>query len=213
MCSVYGYGKGAKQVVTTYQTGNKYTGETETQIKTIIGTGARSMTMEDIVKIMKGEDYTDFTEQEKKKFNSNYMNPVFKTLSYYPTLSSYNDNGSSSDKQYFNNDWYYLLDNSTNYDADLVTDPKVKENKMKLKYHIFKGKSYWLSTRCIRTELNDIYSYVRRIRENAISGIHLFATHLDHIDIASEMSYLRPVVYLDANMIEEQAQGVWKIKD
>ena len=209
MCSVYGYGKGAKQVVTTYQTGNKYTGETETQIKTIIGTGARSMTMEDIVKIMKGEDYTDFTEQEKKKFNSNYMNPAFRTLSYYPTLSSYNDNGSSSDKQYFNNDRYNL----GNYDADLVTDPKVKENKMKLKYHIFKGRSYWLSTRYISADSNYIYSYVRLIRENFISGTYLFDAHLDYINIATEMSYLRPVVYLDASMIEEQTQGVWKIKD
>ncbi|MGP1608251.1 MAG: hypothetical protein ACTTGJ_00155 [Clostridium sp.] len=147
-CSVYGHGKGAKKITTTYQIGNKYT--EEVQMRTLTGSGARSMTMEDIVKIMKGEQYSDFTEDEKKGFEKYYMNPITRCPeTYYLTISSTQENGLSADKKGFDSKSYSITNTEEQYDKDLVTDSKVKESKEKLKGHIFKDNEYWMAFRYI----------------------------------------------------------------
>ncbi|MGP1608711.1 MAG: hypothetical protein ACTTGJ_02575 [Clostridium sp.] len=210
-CSIYGHGKGAKQITTSYQIGNKYVGEA--QMRTLIGSGARSMTMVDIVQIMKGNSYTDFTEEEKKLFDPDYMNPSQKSSEvYYPTISSVQENGTSTAKQRYEYD-YYDIDENGEYDKDLVEDEKVKENKRKLKVHIYKNDQYWLSSRSVYISGNAYFCVYSVYLEYVSIDAVLNAEWNGSFDGAPHANFLRPVVYLDGNMIEKQTQGVWKIKD
>ncbi|MGP1608223.1 MAG: hypothetical protein ACTTGJ_00015 [Clostridium sp.] len=215
-CSIYGHGKGAKQITTTYQIGNKYIGEA--QSRTLTGSGARSMTIEDIVKIMKGEEHTDFTDDDKKFFDDyhNYKEESQKSLEVvYPTISSDNEKGSSTSKQRYDRE-YYAIDKELGgeYDKDLVTDPKVKENKEKLKNHIFKSNWYWLSSRSVSTIRSSFAVFwIHIVDSREIYGDMIFTGRENYADVRDSTRFLRPVVYLDGSMIEKVSAGQWKIKD
>ena len=208
MCSVYGYGKGAKQVVTTYQIGN-YHVPGEAQTRTLIGSGARSMTMEDIVKIMKGEAYTDFTDAEKKLF---YKTDFKSREEKYPTISVDNEYGISKDIKRFDNEFYLITSNS-GYSEELVTDIDVEENKTKLKNYIFKDNIYFLASTCIfvMSNMNDPVFKVRYVRSSSVGGGTL-VSHSPLVSFIKSDQFLRPVVYLDGSMLEKQSNGVWEIK-
>ncbi|MGP1608580.1 MAG: hypothetical protein ACTTGJ_01885 [Clostridium sp.] len=211
-CSVYGHGKGTIKTNTTYKVGNEETGEA--QSRTLTGSGARSMTMEDIVKIMKGEEHTDFTDEEKKGFYSEYMDPAKKSREvFYPTVSSTELVGSSRIKKIFDNKWYHI--DLANYDKELVTDSKIKQNKEKLKNHIYNMYNYYISS---RTPLNyntgDVYFYIRAVNSSYINGNMVYiGDYGSDSPIASANALLRPVVYLNPSMLEKTGEGKWKIKD
>ena len=79
--------------------------------------------MEDVVKIMKGDKYTNFTESEKRFFTPVYMQPTRKSPEVcYPTISSTEDTGTSISKQRFDHELYVIYNNSTTYDKELVSD-------------------------------------------------------------------------------------------
>ena len=206
-CSIYGYGKGAdKSKKFNYQIGN-YQIPGEAQTRTITGSGARSITMEDIVKIMKGEAYTDFTDAEKKGFNSHYMH--LKQNVVYPTTSS--DNGMSTTIKTITYDFYHI--GLKQYRRYLVTDTEVEKNKVKLAQYIYVDNRYFISSRflvpkylnspfCVaQTDLDLSLNYEANDFEYGLTP-RVFPA-----------CYLRPVVYLDLNMIEKQSEGVWKIKE
>ncbi|MGP1609027.1 MAG: pilus assembly FimT family protein [Clostridium sp.] len=142
MCSVFGHGKGANKITTKYTVGNPYIGEAEE--RKINNSGARSLTMEDIVKIMKGELYTDFTEEEKKSFYSGYKTKVSQEV-YYPTKVSTKENGASDDKKSFTGDFYGITKEKYNNYAKSET----KTARDALKNSIFYYKPYWYSYRCV----------------------------------------------------------------
>ena len=214
-CSIYGYGKGAKQTNTTYQIGNKYTEEVQT--RTLTNSGARSMSMEDIVKIMKGDQYTDFTEDEKKGFHFKYMNPMFKSGErLYPTISSDNEEGVSTITRTFDNHYYSISNDNRGYDKELIMDEKVNKNKVKLKKHIYKNQEYYLSSKCFTcggffgADIYTINDEGINTRRTLFSNRHSLG---NYVTMYSSGKLLRPVVYLDLNMVEKQSTGVWKIKD
>ncbi|MGP1608543.1 MAG: type II secretion system protein [Clostridium sp.] len=210
-CSIYGYGKGAKQVVTTYQIGNyQVPGEAQTRI--LIGSGARSMTMEDIVKIMKGEAYTDFTDAEKKLLDIFYKPGVKSREERYPTINGYYvEYGTGKDIKKFDNEFYSITSNS-GYSEELVPDIDVKENKTKLKNYIFKDNSYFLASPCIFVNMSDPEFNVRYVRSSSVWGDTL-VSHRPLVSFSTSAQFLRPVVYLDGKMLEKQSEGIWKIKD
>ena len=213
VCSVFGHGKGAKKITTTYQIGN-YRVDGEAQTRTLTGSGARSMTMEDIVKIMKGEQYADFTHEEKKYFNLGYMDPSRKSEKiYYPTISNDSENGISADKKRFDNENYFINNAENGYNKKLVEDSIVNSNKVKLKEHIYKD-VYFLSTRYIGSEHGYGAAFnVRLVNASEIYAIPTFDSSPKGIYNSKVVCSLRPVVYLDKNMIKRTDDGVWKIKD
>ena len=208
-CSIYGHGKGTQKITTTYQIGN-YQVPGEAKTKTLIGSGARSMTMVDIVQIMKGNSYIDFTADEKKLFNSHYMDPYKKSIEVnYPTISSDNEKGSSTNTQSFDNEHYNIDKNR--YDNYLVTDIETKKNKEKLKEHIFKNNGYWVASCYVNVSSSIAYFCVRSLNLN-VEYSPLYGDSAQQ-SVFSPDDFLRPVVYLDGSMLEKQSEGIWKIKD
>ena len=215
-CSIYGHGKGTIKIATTYKVGN-YQVPGEAKTRTLTGSGARSMTMEDIVKIMKGDQYSNFTDEEKKKFTPDYVKKS-DTKRYYPTISSDEENGISKNIQKFNNN-FCLIDLKA-YNEDLVTDPKVNENKAKLKNALFKY-IYFIAHRYVyytynNDDIGDVVNFnVLKIAEEdytyLITDDICFGSGNWTIEEESE-GFLRPIVYLDGSMLEKQSDGVWEIK-
>ena len=141
-CSVFGHGKGAGKISTKYTVENPYIGEAEE--RTLSGSGARSLTKEDIVKIMKGNDAKDFTDEEKKIFDPNYKTSVTSEV-YYPTKVSTKESRESNDKKSFTKDFYYIRkDEYTNY-----AKSETKTARDALENSIFKDKNYWYGSRCV----------------------------------------------------------------
>ena len=101
------------------------------------------------------------------------------------------------------------------YEKELVTDPKVKESKEKLKGHIFKDNQYWLAVRSVFTRSYAMFFHIGGARSNWLSvsgsGTFVMINGQSAETIANE--FLRPVVYLDGSMIEKVSAGQWKIKD
>ncbi|MGP1608311.1 MAG: type II secretion system protein [Clostridium sp.] len=208
-CSVFGHGKGAKKITTTYQIGN-YQVPGEAQTKTITGSGARSITMEDIVKIMKGNDYTKFTESEKKRLDVNYHTTISSEETTYPTITSDDWSGL---RQKFQKDYFSI--HKDKYDEELVTDQIVKENKNKLKEIIYKN-GYLIASRSIYVDDTSVIWGCYMLMNNRLEQLSLDWRYLGiagGIGTSTPKVALRPVVYLDKNMIERTNDGVWKIKD
>ena len=217
-CSIYGHGKGTVKTITTYKVGN-YQVPGEAKTRTLTGSGARSMTMEDIVKIMKGDQYSNFTDAEKKKFYSDEaLNS--NTKRYYPTITSDEENAISKNIQKFNND-IFAIDLAA-YDEDLVTDQQVKANKAKLKAEIFKTHDYdyYIAHRCVHyahgSDMGDNVKFnVMGVREDGLfplGGYDYLICVGNWINEDKVVNFLRPIVYLDGSMLEKQSDGVWKIK-
>ncbi|MGP1608627.1 MAG: hypothetical protein ACTTGJ_02130 [Clostridium sp.] len=211
-CSIYGYGKGARKTITKYKIGN-YRVLGDSQTRTLTGSGARSMTLEDVAQIMKGDAYTDFTEDEKKFFTPVYMQPSRKSPEVsYPTISSTEDTGTSITKQRFDHELYVIYNNSTSYDKELVPDVQVNENKQKLKNHIFKNNKYWIGSRYIYSYYTLANFNVNYISTSYVLGSNSFQ-YDSSLNVYTISGFLRPVVFLDAGMIEKVSEGKWKRKD
>ncbi|MGP1608579.1 MAG: hypothetical protein ACTTGJ_01880 [Clostridium sp.] len=215
-CSIYGHGKGAVPTNTTYQVGNKYIGEAKT--RTLNNSGARSIIMEDVVKIMKGEEHTDFTDDEKNYFDDehHYKDPAYTSKKvYYPTINSFIENAISITKRSFDNEHYDIhADTNGEYDKELVVDSKVKANKEKLKNHIFKSDWYWICSRFVGANSNTAFFNLYAVGGRNINNSTIFSTYANSLfqDIRVAR-FLRPVVYLDGSMLEKVSDGEWKIKD
>ena len=212
-CSIYGYGKGAdKSKKFNYQIGN-YQIPGEAQTRTITGSGARSITMEDIVKIMKGEVYTDFTDAEKKGFNSHYM--YLKSNVIYPTTSSDNVHGMSTTIKTITYDFYHI--GLKQYRRYLVPDIEVEKNKVKLAKYIYVDNRYFISSRFLvpRPVPNYLHSPFCIGQTDLDLSLNYEANDFEYglTQRVFPACYLRPVVYLDASMVKKQSDGVWKIKD
>ena len=165
-CSVFGHGKGAGKISTKYTVGNPYIGEAEE--RTLSGSGARSLILSDIVSVIKGEGQ-DFTDEEKKSFNSSYKTKVSSEV-YYPTKVSTKENGSSDDKKSFTHDYYSISkDEYTNY-----AKSETKTARDALVNSIFKDKYYWYGSRCVSIILSDAYFSVSIVSSSGVYARRLF---------------------------------------
>ena len=133
----------------------------------------------------------------------------------YPTLNTDDEDGVGLSKREFDNDQYDIDKNNEKYDKELVSDPKVKANKEKLKPHIFKRqKAYWISYRYVKTDPSNAQFGVKIIEHYSIRGDFTFVSFIHHLkNPMSHRGHLRPVVYLDGTMLEKVSDGEWKIKD
>ena len=166
MCSVFGHGKGAGKISTKYTVGNQYIGEAEE--RTLSGSGARSLILSDIVSVIKGEGQ-DFTDKEKKSFNSDYKTSVSSEV-YYPTKVSTKENGTSDDKKSFTEDRYGISkDQYTNY-----AKSETKTAREALVNSIFKYKQYWYASRFVSAYSGYAYFRVGFVYSIYVDTVYLF---------------------------------------
>ncbi|MGP1608318.1 MAG: hypothetical protein ACTTGJ_00495 [Clostridium sp.] len=211
ICAVYGHGKGAVKTKTKYTVGNPFIGEGKKG--KISSSGARSMSIGDLAQIFTGKEVKDFTDDEKLFFSSDYMSKSRMSLDvYYPTVNSDNEDGISTDTKRFNNVFYYI--DKTKYDKEFVSNTKINAGKARLKNHIFKGTYYWIDNRLLFTYGKIARFTVGDINVSFVTSETIFENYNETININTDKRAIRPVVYLDGNMIEETSPGskVWKIK-
>lgn len=191
VCKIYGYGKGAdtSQVI-TYSIGGPASGE-ETP-GSITGSGARSITVEDINKIAKVGETTDGTNITTSFANldSNYgstTNPT--SYAYYPTTSISNGQSSSAGVRRLKYTYY-------DYEKSKITDSNLRDM-------LFNGDYYWLASRSTKTASSQAYFGVRDIYDNHIGFVCIcFGRRASVDEYPYEDNAVRPVVTLKPNIID-----------
>lgn len=203
ICSIYGYGYGADtNIETNYTIG----GLGDSQTNKIENSGARSITIDDINK-KAGIKETDFS-----RLDSNYgtaTNPT--TTVYYPTLNSNNttEPGRSAGKT------LKIMYNYYAYRASEISNSDIVD--------MLFSDSYWLSSRCIKT--NSIAANYLVYSTSTTMGVTCdanFCTGNSSRLSGSTPFYhkIRPVVTLKRNTIDISnktdntgtAENPWKLK-
>ena len=205
ICKIYGYGYGADtSQVTKYSYGGPLDGDLTGEIT---GSGARSITAEDINKkagIYEDEDgilrFSDGTVVYS--LYGNITNPT--TDVYYPTV---NTGEGKSELVGAKN----LKCTSYNYNKSKIKDTNIKNM-------LFNG-SYWLASPCIYT----LY-YVAQYRVSYVNGDNLDSSALYTGNSSTDFEYpysdyaVRPIITLKSNVIdtssstEYNGETMWNLK-
>ena len=194
ICKIYGYGYGADtSQVTTYKIGGPVSGEETTG--TITGSGARSLTAEDINKFAKvGETadgsivITSFTEVDSKYGST--TNPT--TNIKYPTINTVNGQSSSAGlKNLKYTDYLYYTSKIENTN---IRDPLT-------------AGYYWVSTRSVKTEQQNssfgVFNVSGYGNYNAVRSTALCLGFSNDFYDFEEANYsVKPVVTLKSNVID-----------
>lgn len=197
VCKIYGFGYGADtSQVTKYNYGGPTDGDL---VGEITGSGARSITIEDVNK------QSGITEEDYIILDRNYgstTNPI--TNIYYPTINT--SNGSSVSAEIKNLKYtYYLYDNSEVSNADVQNI-------------LFKG-AYWLASRCIDTSSSSSSFFVRRVVSRFTNADYFcwgLSSNLQ--EFTSSACAVRPVVILKSDVIdttsstEYNGETMWILK-
>lgn len=195
ICKIYGYGYGADtSQVTKYSYGGPLDGELTGEIT---GTGARSITIEDINK-QAGITETDYTT-----LDSNYGSKTNPTTNvYYPTITTPNGKSSSAGVKNLEYTYYY-------YSNTKIENTDVQNM-------LFNG-NYWLASRCI-----DAYSGSSGFKVRYVYGSDASATYFCGGFSSSLREYplsacaVRPIVILKSNVIDTntnyETEEHWNLK-
>lgn len=148
ICKIYGYGYGADtSQITEYSYGGPLDGELTGKIT---GSGARSITIEDINK-QAGIAEDDYTILDSKYGST--INHAFNI--YYPTITT--SNGKSSSAGLKNSKY-----TDYSYNKDRIGDPDVQNM-------LFNG-NYWLASRCMSTASSASNAfYMRCVDDGSLS--------------------------------------------
>ena len=195
ICKIYGYGYGADtSQVTKYNYGGpidrNLTGE-------ITGSGARSITIEDINK-QAGITETDYTT-----LNSNYgntTNPIEDV--YYPIITTPNGKSSSAGVKNLEYTYYY-------YSNTKIENTDVQNM-------LFNG-NYWLASRCFSTYSSYSNFYVRNVYVSSTLAHSLcYGDSSDLHEYARSLFAVRPIVILKSNVIDTntnyETEEHWNLK-
>ena len=204
VCKIYGYGYGAdKNQVTTYSYGGPKDGELTEQIR---GSGARSITIEDINKYagIKEDENGILRFSDGTMVDSNYgstTNPPMDV--YYPTIKT--EDGNSGKVGVSN-----LKYTRYNYDKSKITNPKIRDI-------IFPG-NYLLASRCIETKSSSAVFMVRTVGASSITNDDPCTGNSSNFGEDISKGYaVRPLVSLKSEVIGvdagyNEAIGGWKLK-
>ena len=222
-CSIYGYGKGAAKQDIDYYIGNTFSNEKER--RTLTDTAARSMRMEEMVNVLKGSQYNEFTLEDKKRLSlGKYEEPTEKMYNIQsPSIYSNEENASGSIDtcDYRSYDIFYNSGavDARNYLNDFVDSEEVNKIKRKLGKYIYHDTSYFLANQATKPyksttpnkALFEIYFNSKSgTRSTMVYGNagskNIYYTY-------TESFSLRPVVYLNPTMLEKISEGQWKIKE
>ena len=199
ICKIYGYGYGADtSQVTEYSYGGPTDGELTGEIT---GSGARSITIEDINK------EAEITEDDYTTLDGNYGNTTNPTVNvYYPTITTSNGKSSSAGVKNLEYTYYY-------YNKTKIENPNVQNM-------LFNG-NYWLASRCVNTGSSYSDFNVRYVNDFTVD------TYTDNVcrgyspDLIGGPSSnyaVRPIVILKSNVIdtssstEYNGETMWNLK-
>ena len=204
VCKIYGYGYGAnKSQVTTYSYGGPTDGELTGQIT---GSGARSITIEDINK------YAGITEDENgnPKFsdgtmvNNNYGSTTNPTADvFYPTITAEDGKSTSAGVKNLKYTFYSYYKSKV---ASQVQDM------------LFTGNNYFLASRCVNPHSSDATFNVRLVISSSVNGRGLCYGISSGLNKGSVSNCaVRPLVSLKSEVIDidagyNEATGGWKLK-
>ncbi len=199
ICKIYGYGYGADtSQVTEYSYGGPTDGELTGEIT---GSGARSITIEDINK------EAGITEDDYTTLDGNYGNTTNPTVNvYYPTITTSNGKSSSAGVKNLEYTYYY-------YNKTKIENPNVQNM-------LFNG-NYWLASRCVNTGSSYSDFNVRYVNDFTVGT---YADNVcrgyspDLIGGPSSNYAVRPIVILKSNVIdtssstEYNGETMWNLK-
>ena len=196
ICKIYGYGYGTnKNKGGTYTIGGPFD---TLKTQKIEGTGARSITIEDI------NEKAGITKDDYITLNSSYGNTTNPTTDiYYPTINTLT--GKSNSKGGKNNLKYTCY----TYYKSKIEDTNVQNI-------LFNG-NYWLSSRAITTNVNDsdfiIYSVISALGILAGRSCNGYDSGMYEYTYPSA---IRPVVTIESNVIDistdYETEGHWNLK-
>ena len=195
ICKIYGYGYGADtSQVTKYNYGGPIDGELTGEIT---GSGARSITTEDINK------QAGITEADYTTLDSSYGSTTNLTNNiYYPTITT--SNGKSSSAGVKNLEYTYYYYNKTKI-----------ENK-DVQNMLFNG-NCWLASRCIASDSSSSAFSVRHVHGSATNAFNLCTGYSTYLFENTNSNYaVRPIVILKSNVIDTntnyETEGHWNLK-
>ena len=197
ICKIYGYGYGADtSQITEYSYGGPLDGGLTGKIT---GSGARSITVEDINK-QAGID----TIEDYKEIDSNYGSTEYPSTDIlYPTITTLD--GKSELKGTRNLEYtYYSYNNS-----------KIENKKI---HDMLFNANYWLAARCIKTNYYNPSSFnVRLVNRVGMDAYYLCYGYGGMMtDDTGSGFAVRPVITLKSNVIDTntnyKAEGHWNLK-
>ena len=194
ICKIYGYGYGADtSQVTKYSYGGPIDGELTGEIT---GSGARSITIEDINK------QAGITEAEYTTLNSDYGSTTNPTVNvYYPTITTSNGKSRSAGVKNLEYTSYY-------YSKTKIENPNAKNM-------LFNG-NYWLASRCISPSSSSSSFIVSVVYDDSTNAGSLCSGGSSLGETAYSHFAVRPVVILKSNVIDTntnyETEGHWNLK-
>lgn len=196
ICKIYGYGKGANTGKTfTYETGDTVEGLTK---GTITGSGARSITTEDINAITKYNPNND-ERMKAQGYGQEYTHMVF-----YPTKTQPNGASTSATERTDKFTSYY-------YEAfQYLTDTE------SVMYKMLFGNWYWLASRGVVSDSVSAFYIVFGVLGGDV-GCDGNLCNGDSVSLRENGDTLsvRPIVYLNSNIqtSAKDASGAWIISE
>ena len=197
ICKIYGYGYGADtSQVTEYSYGGPIDGELTGKIT---GSGARSLTVEDINKLAGIK-----TDEDIKTININYGSTANPTIDiWYPTITKQDGNSGLHGVRNLEN---------TNYDYD-----KSKIKNAYVQNMIFNGNWYWLASRAINTNSNNSEFKIFRISGGVGPSVLVNGNSTRLVEYTNPNYAVCPIVTLKSEVIDidagyDEANGGWQLK-
>ena len=190
ICSIYGHGVGANTNKTfSYEVGDVVE---KVEKRAYTGSGARSITVEDVNKIC---GVTPSTE-----LNSEYGKEYTKSI-YYPTRTTETGKSGSAASRTDKNTCYGY----TGSDKILATS---NEYKM-----LFENKYYWLASRCVYSGSNLSYFYVHKLGSGDVGCAYVGEGCSGLFNELPDCYGVCPIVYLKSNIqtAGKDSSGAWTI--
>ena len=193
ICKIYGYGYGADTTKGgTYTTGGPIDTPTTKKIE---GTGARSITIEDINK--KAGIYEDKADGKMKDSAGTVVDSSYGTTTnptsdvFYPTVNGNSTTGMSTSPgvKSLKYTYYYYYNNSK------IENPDIQQ---------LINEEYWLASRCVKTDSGNAYFCVRAVGDNYTwvrNFCRTYSSYWNDYD-GTVGCGVRPVVTLKSDIID-----------
>ena len=196
ICSIYGYGEGANTSKTfSYEVGDVVEG---VEKKAYTGSGARSITVEDVNKICGVTPSTELNSNYGKEFTDTLYYPTRKT----PTGKSISKASRTEKQTYYNYKGADKISTTSNEYKMLFRNAADTFNI-----------SYWLASRCVLSGFGSSYHvhvlWVGKVDSNLVC---IAGYDADYAEYAIDYG-IRPVVYLKSNIqtAGKDSSGAWTI--
>ena len=198
ICSIYGHGEGANiNKRFSYEVGDVVE---EVETRTLTGSGARSITVEDVNKICGVTPSTTLNSEYGKEYTTSKFYPTITTEDGYPT--------SEVSRKYKNTSYTYE-------GSDKISTTS-NEYKMLFRNVVdTSGIYYGLASRCVYYNGSYIHFIVRCVRGNGldISTVLKYLSGGPFFPESIDIGGVRPVVYLksDIKTSGKDSSGAWTI--